>query len=344
MPAVIYSKAGSTPSGYTTLRTNLCKNPALGTGSTGWTHGFGTGGAGTAARAATHPSRPWWWQVTWTTAPTAAGAAIIAVDTANSSMPVVAGQTYSASLDGFMNWAGAESAILLRWLTAAGAVISTVVGGPFAHPSGTVQRRSVSGVAPATAAFVRVDFADFGASRPAVGSKMAASGVLLEQSAASTAYFDGDTTDVLYPPGPSARDYAWSGTAHASTSLERSLIYSDMYEAIPALAPVVTASSRSRNRVHWIINRVDPDVSFATAGLRTGELEMFFGTGEVAAAVAEQMFRVGTTFRLVYPERPEWEMTFTLDQDGQIVRELDRSTSNHWLLSVAYQEIAEASY
>lgn len=345
MPAVIYSKAGSaTATIGATTRGNRCINPQLGTGSTGWTQTYGTGGAGTSARAASHPSRPWWWQITWTTAPTAAGASVIALDTANASMQVVPGRTYTASLDGFVNWAGGDTNIFLRWLTAAGAVISTDVGVASAHPSGTVQRRWVTAVAPATAAFARVDFVEVGTTRPAIGSKMAATAVLFEESAVATSYFDGATPDLLYPPGPTARDYAWLGVAHASTSLERALVYPDVYEAIPLLAPVRTASSRSRNRVHWIINRSDPDVSFATAGLRTGELEMFFGTDEAAASVAEQMFRVGTTFRLVYPERPEWEMTFTLDQDGEIVRELDRSTANHWTLRVQYQEIDEGSY
>lgn len=342
MSAAIYSKAGSTPSGYTTLRTNLCKNPQLGTGSTGWTHSFGTGGAGTVARAASHPSRPWWWQITWTTAPTAAGAAVIAVDTANASMAVTPGQTYTASVDGFVNWAGAETTILLRWLTAAGAVISTQVGVAAPHPSGTVQRRSVSGVAPATAAFVRVDFADFSPTRPVVGSKMAASGVMLERAAAAGSYFDGDTADVLYPPGPDARDYAWSGAAHASTSVERSLIYSDVYQTVPNLKPLLTSSSRSRNRIQWVIGRPDPTVAYAEAGLRTGRIELFYATDEAAASEAELMFRQGTIFRLDYPDRPEWEMVFVVDDGGQIEREL--IGTNHWMLRVDYQEIDGADY
>lgn len=347
MPAKIYSKAGSNPSGYTTLRTNLCKNPALGVDSTGWALGFaGTGGAVATSRTSVLPISDvnWAFRVTWTTAPSTNVVYSQYGRFGSDDLNVTPGETVTFSTYGRLSWGGARAGINIVFWTAAGALVSeTAVQNSVAVAANTWTRRSYTTVIPATAARATVRFYSQDVIPP-VNGWLEQTAVLAETGAALNSYFDGAKSDVLYPPGPTARDYAWSGTAHASTSLERSLIYSDVYEAIPYFDPVVTASSRSRNRVHWIINRVDPDVSFATAGLRSGELEMFFAADEAAAATAEQMFRVGTTFRLVYPERLEWEMTFVVDQEGQIVRELDRSTANHWLLRVAYQEIAEASY
>ena len=90
MPATIYSKAGSVPASYTTLRTNLAINPQLASASTGWSQFAGTGGAVTAARASSAAGFSWWWQITFTTAPTAPGAGVFFGQGAGNLIPVLA--------------------------------------------------------------------------------------------------------------------------------------------------------------------------------------------------------------------------------------------------------------
>lgn len=95
-------------------------------------------------------------------------------------------------------------------------------------------------------------------------------------------------------------------------------------------------AQESRNIIHKIIGRPDPDVTLQPAALRNGQLSMFFLTG--AAAVACQALHAGAAvFTLTAPELPSIAMRYVVD--GTISPALVEPTTGRWTVSVDYQEV-----
>lgn len=97
------------------------------------------------------------------------------------------------------------------------------------------------------------------------------------------------------------------------------------------------ASTReSRNIIHTILGRPDPDVILAPAGVRTGTLEMLFATlGD--ALIAEALHAAGRTVTLDDPYLPQLGMTYVAS--GVIRVELDDESRSLWHVSVDFQEV-----
>lgn len=197
----------------TTLRTdfvdreNLVTNPESGTATTNYSLVQATG-AGTLSR------------ITGQSGTVASTAARYTVSTAAgtwfgirfTSVPVTAGVSYAFSAYGKPNVAKTTQAVI-GWYNAGGTLISETQGISSAHSAATWGRREAIGTAPAGAVTARLDFRVTNAG--AVGNLLDATGLLFEATGTVSDYFTGNT-----PANTSAYwGYAWTGTAHASTSV-----------------------------------------------------------------------------------------------------------------------------
>lgn len=91
-----------------------------------------------------------------------------------------------------------------------------------------------------------------------------------------------------------------------------------------------------RTIVHTILGRVDPDITFRPAALRSGSLPLEFASqADVWAAVA--VLRVPQVLSLSNSDIPVMDMAFVV-APGALRPELD-STRTRWTLTVPYQEV-----
>lgn len=175
------------------LRHNLNPNPKLAISAADWAYDLAGGGARVGgARVST----PWCWRVIsdGTADPRAAGPAVA----------VSPGQPYTAVMT-FSPSAGAIAYPALAWLTAGSVSISVLQGVPILVAANGVITLTVSGIAPANAAFVR-GYAVVNGVMTA-GDFFDVSLMMVEPSSAVLPYFDGDSTNAT-----------WDGTVGASTS------------------------------------------------------------------------------------------------------------------------------
>jgi hypothetical protein len=97
------------------------------------------------------------------------------------------------------------------------------------------------------------------------------------------------------------------------------------------------ASRESRNVIHNIIGRPDPDVSLAPAGLRTGTLQLLFPA--LADALAcESLAASGVPLTYTDTEQPSSGMRFVLT--GTVRRTLDPQARKRWTVDVPFQEVS----
>lgn len=106
----------------------------------------------------------------------------------------------------------------------------------------------------------------------------------------------------------------------------------------PILVDGYSAVRESRNIVHHIIGRQDPDITRRPASLRSGSLRLLFAD-EAESLQAEDVHANGITFVLTSTERASIEMTYVLAEGQTITRELDDETRELWLVIVPFQEI-----
>lgn len=92
----------------------------------------------------------------------------------------------------------------------------------------------------------------------------------------------------------------------------------------------------SGNQIHPILNREDPDVTFAPAGLRTGTLRFLCDTLADAAAL-EQLHTNAGTFSFEDDDAPGVAMYYV--PAGDIEMELDPDTRQRWTVSIDFQEV-----
>lgn len=95
-------------------------------------------------------------------------------------------------------------------------------------------------------------------------------------------------------------------------------------------------SQDSRNVIHEIIGRQDPDVTLQAAATRTGTLEMVF-TSASAAETARQAFVNGTTFLI--ESDLTWLDGLTVVMNGSISTALEDVTRELWTISADFQEV-----
>lgn len=95
----------------------------------------------------------------------------------------------------------------------------------------------------------------------------------------------------------------------------------------------------SRNVVHSIIGRADPDVSIQPAGLRRGTLELLFGN-VVDAAACSDLHAESAIFTYTDTDVPLVSMRYVLQDGADLTTELDSDAGISWVVKVPYQEVA----
>jgi hypothetical protein len=214
------SSPSTASSSVVTVRTNLATNPQV-TTTTGWGVGFaGTGGTAASAQVDANPIPQIAKAVraTWSVSPSTN---VVYTQYGRSSaddIPVTAGQQVTFSTYGRASWSGATAAINVVFWTAAGAFVSeTNLQNSGSLAANTWVRRSFTATVPATATRATIRFVSSG-TVPPVGGWLEQTGALAEVSSALSAYFDGGFSS------NGDFHYRWSGSAGASTSIERGVL------------------------------------------------------------------------------------------------------------------------
>lgn len=88
--------------------------------------------------------------------------------------------------------------------------------------------------------------------------------------------------------------------------------------------------------VHQIIGRGDPDYTLHPAGMRSGELALFYAT-EADASAAQGLVTKTGTFTVASSEVSSAAMTFVVV--GRVRVAMDAQTMTAWTVSVPYQEV-----
>lgn len=236
-------------------RRNLVPNPVPASG-TSWFSTAGTGGTATTSVPTTDgPTGGAFFRATWTVATTnAAGTGstgAITCDgrgTASLPIPVTPGQVYSAAiygrpsiaqrLDGRLQWYDASNTPLTTELSAA-----QVVG------ANTWARFSVTGTAPAGAAYARIAVgtpSGTGAVPFPIGATLDAAMAQLEQAATVGPFFAGSSAAGAYST------YTWAGAANASVSIETVLDYPEVVAAVQVLGVTMIGGGNWHTFQAWI--------------------------------------------------------------------------------------------
>lgn len=92
-----------------------------------------------------------------------------------------------------------------------------------------------------------------------------------------------------------------------------------------------------RNVLHDILDRPDPDVSFATAATRAGALRLVFAL-EADALAAVAAHADAATWTLTDIDRPTLDMAYVV-ADGELSIALDDETRDIWIVTVPFREV-----
>ncbi|MFE7067484.1 hypothetical protein [Microbacterium sp. NPDC057658] len=106
----------------------------------------------------------------------------------------------------------------------------------------------------------------------------------------------------------------------------------------PTVQDGYAARIKTRTRVHTILGRRDPDITFRPAGLRAGTLPLVFAS-RAAAWAAVDVLVVGQVFTFDDSDNPEIGMKFVVPE-GELEPRLDDETRSVWLLDVPFQEVS----
>ena len=104
----------------------------------------------------------------------------------------------------------------------------------------------------------------------------------------------------------------------------------------PEIITAWDVSQETRNVIHDIIGRQDPDVTLQAAATRTGTLEMVF-TSATDANTAREAFVNGTTFLI--ESDLTWLDGLTVVMNGNISTALEDVTRNLWTISADFVEV-----
>lgn len=111
----------------------------------------------------------------------------------------------------------------------------------------------------------------------------------------------------------------------------------------PSIVRGYAASTESRNIVHTILGRAEPDISLQPDTLRRGELELGFvdlvnpAAAEAAAFFAMKQHQTPGVFVLYDFDRPAVRMRYV--REGRMSIELDDESRHAWILTVGFQEV-----
>lgn len=197
------------------LRTNLVPNPSFRTNLNGWTTSQTTGtgtAASTASANAIKSTNLYRFTSTSTGGP---------VKITSGQIPVNPGQYYILSAYTRTSASGGTSNLAINFFTSGNVALTGVTGSSIANTTAaTPQRLSVSGIAPATAAYATLVVQN---SSVANTVQWEVSGVLFETGQTLSAFFDGSTGtyDTAAPNG-----YRWTGAVNNSPSKIKSQVES----------------------------------------------------------------------------------------------------------------------
>lgn len=104
----------------------------------------------------------------------------------------------------------------------------------------------------------------------------------------------------------------------------------------PELVLGWSTSQDSRNVIHSIIGRSDPEVTLQPANLRTGTMELFF-LSEAEAEEARLIHSSAAIFTLYSDEITSANLYYVVT--GSISMALEDETRRYWTVTVDYQEI-----
>lgn len=104
----------------------------------------------------------------------------------------------------------------------------------------------------------------------------------------------------------------------------------------PTLITAWGTTQESRNVVHNIIGRTDPDVTLLKAATRTGTLEMLF-TSATGAETARGILANGAVFTISDTET--WLDGFDFVITGNLTAALEDTTRDLWTLSADFVEV-----
>jgi len=104
----------------------------------------------------------------------------------------------------------------------------------------------------------------------------------------------------------------------------------------PILVTGWRSSRASGNVLHNIIDRVDDEVTFRTAGLRQGDLGLLFPTLE-AALDCEAFVATAHKLTLVDADHPGLNMSFVVT--GDISVDLDDETREQTIVTITYRQV-----
>lgn len=183
-----------------TLRTNLATNPSFETNTTGW-----TAANSVAARVTAVTTAPYVGEACLRLTASASGGV-----GAWHSIAVTAGKQYAFSAYSKAATTGRQFRLTADWYGGGGTLLLSQAGALVATNAGGWTRAELLATAPVGATSVRLWV--IAEATAAAGEQHYFDGLLVEQLTSVGAYFDGATPDA------GGVDYAWTGTAHASTS------------------------------------------------------------------------------------------------------------------------------
>lgn len=105
----------------------------------------------------------------------------------------------------------------------------------------------------------------------------------------------------------------------------------------PTLTLGWTAAQTTRNIMHNVIGKADPDVTLRPAQTRTGTLELFFAL-PATAELARTILATGTVFVITSTEAT-WLDGLRFVIAGDISATLEDETRAAWMLSADFQEV-----
>lgn len=104
----------------------------------------------------------------------------------------------------------------------------------------------------------------------------------------------------------------------------------------PEVVDGYTSGRESGIRVHPILGRAYPDITYQVAKLRTGTFRLVFAD-ETDALDAETLHTTGSILTIVSDERAS--ANFSYVATDTVIRELDDETRDVWVVEVTYQEV-----
>lgn len=229
-------------SGTEVWRTNLVPNPKVGTDTTGWS-AVRSGGGVTGARVATGgpAAAATFYRVSLSSV---LSSNISITSVSNVTLPVNPSGAYTASayVHATKNPIGGVQ-VNLDWYALDGTYISSTQGTLSAISANEWERRSVTGIAPATAVWARVSAVFSAGSNLTTSDTVSATAFLLERSSVLRPYFDGSFATV------NGYDAVWTGTANASTSELRADTIVQATNLVPNSSfEAGTSASRNKNQ------------------------------------------------------------------------------------------------